>query len=55
VGGKLVDYDDKKKDVDKWWTAPTAVANMVYRQDQCAFMLYDVDRYPQIKLQSPAQ
>jgi len=52
VGGKLVDYYDKNKDEDKWWTKPTAVANLVCRQDQSPFLLSDVTRYPQIKLPS---
>jgi hypothetical protein len=54
VGGKLVDYYDKRKDVDKWWTGPTPVPNLVFRQDQSPFVLADVARYPQIKLQAPA-
>jgi len=52
VDGKLVDYFDKNKDVDKWWTAPTAVPNLVLRQDQTPFLMSDVTRYPQIKLPS---
>ncbi|HEX4141447.1 MAG TPA: hypothetical protein VHY09_13950 [Candidatus Methylacidiphilales bacterium] len=52
VGGKLVDYYDKNKDVDKWWTQPTAVPNLVCRQDQSPFLLSDITRYPQIKLPS---
>ncbi len=55
VGGKLVDYYDKNKDVDKWWTAPTAVPNLVFRQDQSPFLLSDVAHFPQLKLQAPAQ
>ena len=51
VGGKLVDYFDKNKDVDKWWTAPTAVPNLVLRQDQSPFVMADTIRYPMIKLQ----
>jgi hypothetical protein len=54
VGGKLVDYNDKKKDVDKWWMGPTQVPDIVLRQDQTPFVNYDVGRYPQIKLPSPA-
>ena len=52
VGGKLVDYIDKNKDVDKWWSAPTAVSNFVCRQDQTPFLMSDITRYPQIKLPS---
>jgi hypothetical protein len=50
VGGKLVDYFDKTKDVDKWWTAPVQISNLVCRQDQSPFLVSDVMRYPQIKL-----
>jgi hypothetical protein len=53
VGGKLVDYYDKKKDVDKWWTAPIPVADLVCRQDQSPFILADPTRYPEIKLPPP--
>jgi hypothetical protein len=50
VGGKLVDYYDKRKDADKWWTQPAAVPNLVYQQDQSPFLLTDVTHYPMIKL-----
>jgi hypothetical protein len=49
VGGKLVDYYDKHKDSDKWWTLPTAVPDLVFRQDLTPFLVSDVTRYPQLK------
>jgi hypothetical protein len=52
VGGKLVDYFDKRKDVDKWWTQPVQVPNLVCRQDQSPFLMADTVRYPMIKLPS---
>jgi hypothetical protein len=54
VGGALMDAIDKRKEQDPNWYKPlTVVPNLVYRQDQCPFMLADPDRYPAIKL--PAQ
>jgi hypothetical protein len=54
VGGTLMDAIDKKKEKDpKWFQVLTAVPNLVYRQDQCSFLMFDPDRYPAIKL--PAQ
>jgi len=50
VGGKLVDYFDKTKDADKWWTLPVQVPNLVCRQDQTPFVVADTSRYPQAKL-----
>jgi hypothetical protein len=57
VGGKEVDYFDKKKDVPNWWTVvnnvgPIPVPNLVCRQDQTPFLMADTVRYPQIKLPS---
>jgi hypothetical protein len=56
VGGALMDAIDKKKDPagPDWYKALTVVPNLVYRQDQCPFMMYDPDRYPAIKLPAAA-
>jgi len=55
VGGALMDAFDKKKEQDpKWFQPLTVVPNLVYRQDQCPFLMYDPDRYPAIKLTAPA-
>lgn len=58
VGGKLVDYFNKNpRDPggNDWFKAPTAVPNLVCRQDQTPFFMSDVTKYPQIKLPSQGQ
>ena len=52
VGGALMDKTDKKKDQmgPDWYKALRAVTGLVYRQDQCPFIMTDPDRYPAIKL-----
>jgi len=56
VGGVLMDAIDKTKDPQgaNWYQALKVVPNLVYRQDQCPFMLSEPDRYPAIKLSAPA-
>jgi len=50
VSGTKVDYFDKNKSQDpNWYQSMKAIPNLVYRQDQCVFMLTDPSRYPQIK------
>ena len=49
----LMDAIDKNKDkeTDKnWFQALKALDGLVYRQNQCAFLLADPGRYPAIKL-----
>jgi hypothetical protein len=57
VGGTLVDEVNKNKEQDplKWFQPLTVVPNLVYRQDQCPFLLSSPDRYPAIKLPAAAQ
>lgn len=57
VGGALMDEINKNKEQDplKWFQPLTVVPNLVYRQDQCPFLLSNPDRYPAIKLSAPAQ
>jgi hypothetical protein len=57
VGGAVMDYFDKMKDKAglDWYKAPTAIPGLVYRQDQCPFLISNPDRYPMIKLPAPAQ
>jgi len=51
VGGVLMDAIDKRKETDpKWFQPLTVVPNLVFRQDQCVFIIADPDRYPAIKL-----
>ena len=51
INGAKMDYIDKKKEDDlNWYTQLRAISGLVFRQDQCPFMLTDPDRYPQIKL-----
>ncbi|MEI9999044.1 MAG: hypothetical protein WDO13_07690 [Verrucomicrobiota bacterium] len=55
VGGQEVDHYDKFKDQQgsDWYKGiPTLIPNLVYRQDQSPFVLTDVMRYPQMKLQT---
>ena len=50
VNGVKVDYFDKNKEDDANWFQPLKVIpGLVYRQDQCGFMLVDPTRYPQIR------
>jgi hypothetical protein len=50
VDGQKVDNIDKKKEQDLEWYKPLkAVTGMVYRQDQCCFIVSDPMHYPQIK------
>jgi hypothetical protein len=56
IDGAKVDYFDKNKEQNPtWFSTLKAVTGMVYRQDQCPFIVNDVSRYPQIKLVEPAQ
>jgi hypothetical protein len=56
VGGAKVDYFDKTKEQDPaWFSKLQAVPDMVFRQDQCVFIVNDPSRYPQIKLVTPAK
>jgi hypothetical protein len=56
VDGVLVDAIDKNKEQDpNWYKSLRPVPNLVYRQDQCPFMVVDPDRYPPIKMSAPAQ
>ncbi len=57
VNGTMVDYFNKNKEQDpmKWFVPLKPIPNLVYRQDQCPFMLADPDKYPAIKLPAPPQ
>jgi len=52
VGGTVMDEINKNKEQDVlgWYKPLTAVPGLVYRQDQCPFMVSNPDRYPAIKL-----
>jgi hypothetical protein len=52
MGGILMIAADKQKDPDgpTWYQKLRATPGLVYRQDQCAFLVVDTDRYPAIKL-----
>jgi hypothetical protein len=56
VGGAEMDHFDKIKDPQgpNWYQALRVVPNLVYRQDQCPFLISNPDRYPMIKLPAPA-
>lgn len=56
VAGAKVDYFDKTKEQDPaWFSKLQVVPDMVFRQNQCVFIVNDPTRYPQIKLVTPAQ
>ena len=56
VNGAKMDAIDKNKEQDLgWYQALKAIPGLVYRQDQCPFMISDVNRYPQIKPSSAGQ
>jgi hypothetical protein len=52
VNGQLSDYYDKKKERDLNWFKPLRVIEgLVYRQNQCVFLLDAPDRYPALKME----
>ena len=57
AGGAMVDYFDKKKDPQglDWYKSLKAIPDLVYRQDQCCFLISNPDRYPAIKPPAAAQ
>jgi hypothetical protein len=56
VGGTLMDKIDKNKETDpNWFQALKPITGLVYRQNQCPFMVSDPDRYPAIKLDTSGQ
>jgi hypothetical protein len=56
VGGTKMDLFDKEKPQDpNWYQSLKAIPNLLYRQDQCPFLLTDTARYPQLKALAPAQ
>jgi hypothetical protein len=56
VGGAKQDAIDKNKETDlTWYSTLHSVPNMVYRQDQCVFIVTDASRYPQLKLPASGQ
>jgi len=51
VGGVKMDIFDKNKEQDpNWYSQLHPIDGLVYRQDQCPFIVNQVDRYPAIKL-----
>jgi len=58
IGGNEMDHFDKNKDPagPDWYTEKSLkpITGLVYRQDQCPFMMSDPDRYPIIKPPAPA-
>ena len=55
VNGQLVDAVDKNKETDiQWYQKLKAVPGLVYRQNQCVFLMIDADKYPAIKLPTDA-
>jgi hypothetical protein len=57
VGGVLVDEINKNKEDDplKWFQPLKPIPGLVYRQDQCPFLVSNPDRYPMIKPPASAQ
>lgn len=56
VGGAKMDLFDKEKPQDpNWYQSLKAIPNLLYRQDQCPFLLTDTAHYPQLKALAPAQ
>ncbi len=50
VAGVPVDGADKKREQDpNWYKQLRALPGLVYRQDQCPFIVTDPDRYPAIR------
>lgn len=51
VEGTLMDAVDKNKETDpNWFKALKPISDLVYRQDQCVFLVIDPDRYPALKI-----
>jgi hypothetical protein len=57
VNGVQMDYFDKNKgELDpNWYKALKPIPNLVFRQDQCPFIVSEPDHYPMIKLSTPGQ
>jgi hypothetical protein len=56
INGTKVDYFDKNHEQDPNWFGPMkAIPGLVYRQDQCGYMMVDPTRYPQIKPSTAGQ
>jgi hypothetical protein len=57
VGGDKMDAIDKNKGEPtlEWYKSLKAIPGFVYRQDQCSFLMFDVNRYPLIKLHAPVE
>jgi hypothetical protein len=55
IAGNQMDGIDKNKgEADKqWYKSLKVIPNLVYRQDQCPFIIVDAGRYPAIKLAAP--
>jgi hypothetical protein len=51
IDGKQADYADLKKDPQglDWYKALKVTPNLVYRQDQCCFIVSDPGYYPELK------
>jgi hypothetical protein len=53
VNGTLVDAIDKNKEQDPtWYQKLKATPGLVFRQDQCVFLIADASKYPMIKPQT---
>jgi hypothetical protein len=56
VNGTKVDLFDKNKEQDpNWFSSLKVIPGLVYRHDQCPFMIADTSRYPQIKPSTAGQ
>lgn len=51
IGGQVVDFKDKRKDDENWYTRADykIVPGMLLNKQQSVFILNDTDRYPTIK------
>jgi len=52
INGQLSDwYDRKKEDNPNWYKLPRVVDGLVYRANQCSFIVDSPDRYPTLSLE----
>jgi hypothetical protein len=56
IGGAQMDWFDKRPEKDlNWYKVLTPISGLVFRQDQCPFIMADTDRYPAMKISAAGQ
>ncbi len=56
VGGAQMDWFDKRPEKDlNWYKVLKTIPGLVFRSDQCPFIMADPDRYPAMKIPTSGQ